>query len=882
MKNLKGAEVRQMWLDFFKEKGHAVEPSASLVPVNDPTLLWINAGVAALKKYFDGRVVPTNPRITNAQKSIRTNDIENVGKTARHHTFFEMLGNFSIGDYFREEAVTWGWELLTSPEWFAFDKEKLYVTVYPSDQETYDLWIKLGVDPSHIIRTEENFWEIGEGPCGPCTEIFFDRGTKYDTENIGIRLLEEDIENDRYIEIWNIVFSQFNSKEGLSREEYPELPNKNIDTGMGLERMACVLQGVETNFDSDLFMPIIRATEQIAGETYGEDAERNTAFKVIADHIRTVTFAVNDGALPSNEGRGYVLRRLLRRAVRYGKKLNVNRPFMYELVPVVAEVMNDYYPEIATKIEFIQKVVKNEEERFHETLNDGLAMLSDVMEKVKGNNEDAISGKDVFRLYDTYGFPVELTEEYAEEAGLKIDRDGFNAEMEQQRERARAARQDVESMQVQDGVLRNITDASTFVGYNTYGTEATVLHIVKEGMTFEDISAGEEAQVMLDVTPFYAESGGQVADTGVIVGEGVVLTVKDVQKAPNGQPLHRVVVEEGTLRAGATVTATIDENNRQAVIKNHTATHLLHRALKDVLGDHVNQAGSLVTAERLRFDFSHFGAVTAEELERIEREVNEAIWASMAMDIREMSIDEAKALGAMALFGEKYGDVVRVVRAGEYSVELCGGCHVENTASIGIFKIASESGIGAGTRRIEAVTGKAAYELMNGQVTLLKEAASKLKTNPKDILTRVDGVFAEMKTLQKENESLAAKLSNIEAGSLTDKAVEINGVKVVAAKVNDADMNSLRTMVDDLKNKLGSVVIMLASVQGEKVNLLAGVTKDLIPAGYHAGNLIKEVAKRCGGGGGGRPDMAQAGGKNPAAVEDALTFVQEYVESISK
>ncbi|MGM9987653.1 MAG: alanine--tRNA ligase [Bacillaceae bacterium] len=881
MKNLTGAQVRQMWLDFFKEKGHAVEPSASLVPVNDPTLLWINAGVAALKKYFDGRVVPENPRITNAQKSIRTNDIENVGKTARHHTFFEMLGNFSIGDYFREEAVTWGWELLTSPQWFGFDKEKLFVTVYPSDQDTYDLWVKLGVDPSHIIRTEENFWEIGEGPCGPCTEIFFDRGTKYDPENIGIRLLEEDIENDRYIEIWNIVFSQFNSKEGLAREEYPELPNKNIDTGMGLERMACVLQGVETNFDSDLFMPIIRATEEISGQKYSEDANKDIAFKVIADHIRTVTFAVCDGALPSNEGRGYVLRRLLRRAVRYGKNLNVNRPFMFELVPVVAEVMNDYYPEIENKTEFIQKVVKNEEERFHETLNDGLAILSEIIEKAKGNNEDTVAGSDVFRLYDTYGFPVELTEEYAEEEGMKIDRDGFNAEMEQQRERARAARQDVESMQVQDGVLRNITDESKFVGYNTTNTQSIVINIIKDGELVEMLSTGEEAQVMLDVTPFYAESGGQIADTGVIVGEGVVLSVKDVQKAPNGQPLHRVVVEEGTLQTGVNVTATIDENNRQAIIKNHTATHLLHRALKDVLGEHVNQAGSLVTAERLRFDFSHFGAVTAEELDRVEREVNEAIWSSIAMDIREMPIAEAKALGAMALFGEKYGDVVRVVRAGDYSVELCGGCHVDNTAAIGIFKIASESGIGAGTRRIEAVTGKAAYELMNGQVNLLKETATKLKTNPKDILTRVDGLFAEMKTLQKENESLAAKLSNIEASSLTDKIVEINGVNVLAAKVNDADMNGLRTMMDDLKNKLGSAVIMLASINGDKVNLLAGVTKDLIPT-YHAGNLIKEVAKRCGGGGGGRPDMAQAGGKNPAAVNEALSFVEEYVKSISK
>jgi alanyl-tRNA synthetase len=883
MKKLTGAQVRQMYLDFFKEKGHAVEPSASLVPVEDPTLLWINSGVAALKKYFDGSIIPANLRITNAQKSIRTNDIENVGKTARHHTFFEMLGNFSIGDYFREEAVAWGWELLTSPKWFGFDKENLYITVYPEDRETYDLWIKLGIDPSHLILLEENFWEIGEGPCGPCTEIFLDRGTKYDPENIGIRLLQDDIENDRYIEIWNIVFSQFNSKDGLDRSEYPELPNKNIDTGMGLERMACVLQGVDTNFDSDLFMPIIHATEQISGVKYRTgNLEQDTAFKVIADHVRTVAFAVSDGALPSNEGRGYVLRRLLRRAVRYAKKLNINRPFMFELVGVVGEVMADYYPEVKAKAEFVARVMKNEEERFHETLHDGEAILTEVMAEAKAKGSDTINGVDVFRLYDTYGFPVELTEEYAEEAGMKVDRDGFEAEMEKQRERARAARVDVDSMQVQSGVLGNIKDASKFVGYTTTSVEGNVIAIVKNGELAEEVQVGEEAQVMLDVTPFYAESGGQIADAGTMTAAGMTVEVKDVQKAPNGQHLHRVVVTEGTIKKGDTVTSTLDIVNRAGVVKNHTATHILHQALKDVLGTHVNQAGSLVTSERLRFDFSHFGAVTQEEIEQIERIVNEKIWASIPVAISEKSIDEAKAMGAMALFGEKYGEVVRVVQVGEYSLELCGGCHVDNTSSIGVFRIISESGIGAGTRRIEAVTGKGAYELMNDQITLLKDASKMLKTNPKDILTRVEGVFAELKQAQKDNESLAAKLSNIEAGNLTDSVREVNGVKMLAAQVNVADMNNLRTMMDDLKNKLGSAVIVLAAVNEGKVNLLAGVTKDLMAEGYHAGKLIKEVAIRCGGGGGGRPDMAQAGGKDPEQVGAALAFVEEYMNSVSK
>ncbi|HDX9710829.1 TPA: alanine--tRNA ligase [Bacillus cereus] len=880
MKQLTGAQIRQMFLDFFQEKGHAVEPSASLVPHEDPSLLWINSGVATLKKYFDGRVIPQNPRITNAQKSIRTNDIENVGKTARHHTFFEMLGNFSIGDYFKEEAITWAWEFLTSDKWIGFDKELLSVTIHPEDEEAFTIWNeKMGVPKERIIRLEENFWDIGEGPSGPNTEIFYDRGEAYGNDFSDTELYPGG-ENERYLEVWNLVFSQFNHNPDGS---YTPLPKKNIDTGMGLERMTSIVQDVPTNFDTDLFMPMIDATETISGEKYRNgDLEKDMAFKVIADHIRTVTFAVGDGALPSNEGRGYVLRRLLRRAVRYSKKLNINRPFMFELVPVVGEVMKDFYPEVLEKKDFIAKVVKNEEERFHETLHDGEAILAEVIAKAKEEKTTVISGVDAFRLYDTYGFPIELTEEYAEEAGMTVDHEGFENEMEKQRERARAARQDVDSMQVQGGVLGEIKVASEFVGYGTVATESNVVALVKNGEYTDSLQAGEEGQLILDVTPFYAESGGQIADRGYLLADGVKVLVKDVQKAPNGQNLHKVVVEEGTLTKDAAVKAIIDTKNRSSVVKNHTATHLLHQALKDVLGTHVNQAGSLVTSERLRFDFSHFGQVQADELEKIERMVNEKIWESIDVEISQKAIEEAKEMGAMALFGEKYGDVVRVVQVGDYSLELCGGCHVENTASIGIFKIVAESGIGAGTRRIEAVTGKSAYELMNDQVGLLKEAAGKMKTNPKDILTRVDGLFAEVKQLQKENESLAAKLSNIEAGNLTDSVMTVDGVNVLAAKVNVADMNNLRTMMDDLKNKLESAVVVLASVNDDKVNILAGVTKDLISQGYHAGKLVKEVASRCGGGGGGRPDMAQAGGKNPAQVEEALAFVQEYVKSVSK
>jgi alanyl-tRNA synthetase len=879
MKKMSSAEVRKMFLDYFEQKGHAIEPSASLVPVNDPTLLWINSGVATLKKYFDGSVIPENPRITNSQKAIRTNDIENVGITARHHTFFEMLGNFSIGDYFREEAMAYWWEMITSPDWFGFEKDKLYVTVYPEDNDSYNQWLKMGLPEDHIIKLEGNFWEIGEGPCGPCTEIFYDRGTKYDPENIGIRLLIEDLENDRYLEIGNIVLSQFNSKEGLKRSEYPELPTKNIDTGMGLERMVAIIQDGETNYDTDLFLPMIHFMEKLSGKEYrAGNLDQDTAFKVVADHIRTVTFAVSDGALPSNEGRGYILRRLIRRSVRYAKKLGIERPFMFELVPVVAEIMEAYYSNVKENIPFVQKVIKSEEERFHETLNGGLEILAEVIKNEKENGSDTISGKDAFKLYDTFGFPIELTEEYAADENMRIDREGFNSEMEAQRERARNARQDVESMKVQGGILGELKDPSEFVGYDLLESEGKILYILKDGEAVQSASREDVVQIMLDKTPFYAESGGQIADLGTLSNLNGIAEVTDVQKAPNGQPMHTVKIVSRTLTVGETVLAKVDLANRGRVTKNHTATHLLHQALKDVLGTHVNQAGSQVSAERLRFDFSHIGAVTAEELEKIEQIVNEKIWATLDLNISYKQIAEAKEMGAMALFGEKYGDVVRVVKVGDYSLELCGGCHVSNTSSIGLFKIVFEAGIGAGIRRIEAVTGQAAYELMTSQVNVLKESAEKLKVNLKDLPVKIDSLLADLKDAHRENESLKTKLGNIEAKSLESKAVLVNGITVLSAKVNAQDMNTLRTMADELKVKLPSSVIVLGSATADKVNLIAVVSKDNIEKGYHAGNIIRQVATICGGSGGGRPDMAQAGGKSPEKLDEAIAEVVKMLE----
>ena len=877
MKELTSSQVRQMYLDFFKSKGHSVEPSASLVPVNDPTLLWINSGVATLKKYFDGSVVPENPRITNAQKSIRTNDIENVGKTARHHTMFEMLGNFSIGDYFKNEAIHWAWEFLTGAEWLAFDPEKLYVTVYPKDTEAKRIWRdEVGLSEDHIIDVEDNFWDIGAGPSGPDTEIFYDRGEEF------LDIPEDDPENypggenERYLEIWNLVFSEFNH---TPEDTYEPLPHKNIDTGMGLERVVSIIQDAPTNFDTDLFMPIIHAVEALGTNVkYGDAPQTDVSFKVIADHIRALSFAIGDGALPSNEGRGYVLRRLLRRAVMHGKKLGINEAFLYKLVPVVGEIMVSYYPEVLQQKDFIEKVVRTEEERFHETINEGLSMLNEVIKEVKDAKGDTLDGKIIFKLYDTFGFPVELTEEVAEDEGLKVDHAGFETEMEAQRERARSARSKETSMGVQSALLTDIKVESKFVGYTELTHDSELFVIIQGDALVNEASAGT-AELIFAETPFYAEMGGQIADRGYVkntAGE-VVANVVDVKKAPNGQFLHKVEVL-APLAEGQIYQLQVDERMRTRILKNHTATHLLHRALKDVLGEHANQAGSLVAPGHLRFDFTHFGQVTSEELARMEAIVNEKIWEAIPVVTIETDIDTAKNMGAMALFGEKYGKEVRVVNIGDYSIELCGGTHVANTEDIGIFKIVSESGIGAGVRRIEAVTSKEAYQLLQEEERQLKEIATLVKSPQlKEVVTKTEQLQQQLRDLQKENEQLAGKLANQQAGDIFKDVKDVNGVRYIAAQVNVKDMNQLRQLADQWKQKELSDVLVLATAQDEKVSLLAAMTKDMNGKGLKAGDLIKAIAPKVGGGGGGRPDMAQAGGKNPAGIADALAEVENWL-----
>lgn len=870
MKHLSSAEIRQMWLDFWQSKGHSVEPSANLVPVNDPTLLWINSGVATLKKYFDGSVIPENPRITNAQKSIRTNDIENVGKTARHHTMFEMLGNFSIGDYFRDEAIEWGFELLTSPEWFDFPKEKLYMTYYPDDKDSYNRWISLGVEPSHLIPLEDNFWEIGAGPSGPDTEIFFDRGEAFDPENIGIRLLEEDLENDRYIEIWNIVLSQFNADPAVPRSEYKELPNKNIDTGAGLERLVAVMQGAKTNFETDLFMPIIKEVEKLSGQTYDQDGD-NMSFKVIADHIRALSFAIGDGALPGNEGRGYVLRRLLRRAVMHGRKLGIKETFLYKLVQTVGEIMASYYPEILEKRDFIEKIVKREEETFARTIDAGSGHLDQLLAQLKEAGKDTLEGKDIFKLYDTYGFPVELTEEMAEEAGYKIDHDGFKAAMKEQQDRARAAVVKGGSMGMQNETLAGITESSTFL-YETETVDARLAVIIVDNERSEVVSEGQ-ALLVFDQTPFYAEMGGQVADRGVIKNANgdIVARVIDVQKAPNGQALHTVDVL-ASLALDTVYTLDIDHKRRYAVEKNHTATHLLHAALHNIIGEHATQAGSLNEEEFLRFDFTHFEAVTVDELRRIEEEVNQQIWKALAITTTETDVETAKSMGAMALFGEKYGKTVRVVQIGDYSVELCGGTHLNNTSEIGLFKILKEEGIGSGTRRILAVTGQQAFESFRKQEDALKEIAHTLKAPQMDqVPAKVVSLSEQLRDLQKENAELKEKAAAAQAGDVFKEVKEVNGLRYIASQVSVSDAGALRTFADNWKQKDYSEVLVLVAAIGEKVNVLvASKSKEV-----HAGNMIKVLAPIVSGRGGGKPDMAMAGGSDASKISDLMAAVPE-------
>ncbi|USS87667.1 alanine--tRNA ligase [Fructilactobacillus hinvesii] len=877
MKQLNSGQIRQMFLDFFHEKGHEIVPSASLIPKDDPTLLWINSGVATMKKYFDGSVAPANPRMTSSQKSIRTNDIENVGRTARHQTLFEMLGNFSVGDYFKKEVIPWAFELLTSEKWFGWDKDRLYVTYYPEDKETKELWEKVGIAPDHLVPAEDNFWDIGQGPSGPDSEIFYDRGAKYDD------LAPDDPENypggenERYLEVWNIVFSQFNhTAEGT----YEPLPRKNIDTGMGLERVVSVFQDAPTNFETDLFLPLIKKTETFSDNRhYGNNAEDDISFKVIADHIRAITFAIGDGALPSNEGRGYVIRRLLRRATVNGHQLGINGAFLYKLVPVVGEIMQSHYPHVLEQKDYIQKIVKSEEDRFNATLNDGIKLLDDLIAKTKEAGQKEIAGKDAFQLYDTYGFPLELTEEYANDRGIQVDETGFDQEMEQQRARARAARGSKGSMKVQRDLLLEIKTPSEYVGYDQLTVPAAQLQDLIVDEQLVDQATTGTAEVIFDQTPFYAEMGGQVADTGKIYDEAnqEVATVTDVQHAPNGQNLHTVQVT-GKLQKGSHYRLEVNRQSHAGVERNHTATHLLDQSLRNVLGGHTEQAGSLVKPDYLTFDFNHFGSVTKEDLAKVERMVNDHIFAALPVETVVTDQKTGKEMGAIALFDDKYGDQVRVVKAGDFSVEFCGGDHVNNTSQIGLFKILSESGVGAGIRRIKAVTGKYAFDYLNDEEKMLTEIAQTIKVPTNEQAPgRVKELQAQIKELESTQESLEAKLANQEAQDLFNHPETINGVTLITGQLENANMNQLRELADTWRNEARSNVLVLGTANDGKANLLVAVDEEHVKAGIKAGDLIKAIAKHIQGGGGGRPNLAQAGGKNPAGLPAALQAASEWL-----
>ena len=867
MKNLTANEIRTIWLNFWKERGHYVEPSASLIPHNDPTLLWINAGVAALKKYFDGSEIPANKRITNVQKSLRTNDIENVGMTARHHTFFEMLGNFSIGDYFRNEVIPWAFDLLTNEKYFGIDPMKLYITYHPDDEATKNLWIRCGMKEDHMIPLEDNFWCIGEGPCGPDTEIFFDRGEKYDPDHLGIRLLKEDIENDRYIEIWNIVFSQYNAQEGVARKDYKELPHKNIDTGGGLERFACIMQGAETNFETDLFLPIIKETEKLTKVPYEEN---KMAYRVIADHIRTCTFALSDGASFSNEGRGYVLRRILRRAMRYGRKLGIYEPFLYRLVDVVTDIMKDFYPYLLEHKERVKKTIYSEEVRFLKTLASGEQLLRKMME-----DTSTLTGEEAFKLYDTYGFPIELTVEIASENGVKVDMDGFHDEMKKQKERARAARGDLQSMNRQSADLMSFTLPSEF-DYESTNMEARIIGLFKDGKRVDVIE--EEGDVIFDHTCFYSESGGQAPDKGTIMNGETEAEVLDVQKAPNHQFLHHVHLLYGTLHEGDILSLAIDTKKRYLTRKNHSSAHLLQSALRKVLGDHVHQEGSYVDDEIMRFDFSHSSKITDTELKEIEALVNGWINDAIEQKTLLLPIEEAKKTGATALFDEKYGDVVRVVTFGDVSKEFCGGTHVHNTAEIGCFAIEFEESIASGVRRIQARTGLKAYELLKKREALLADIQAMMKAGSYlEIQDRLKTLLHEKEVLTLENCRLKEKEASFEAKQLENRFVMYNGVHLLAAYLNDTDRDGLMKRMDQLKTVYDDDVIVLIGGKDGNLPIVSHVSALAQKEGIRAGDLVKAVSGILGGSGGGRPEMASGGGKDVSKIDEALAKVKELI-----
>ena len=873
-------ELRRMYLEFFESKDHLSMNSFSLVPHNDNSLLLINAGMAPLKPYFTGQEVPPRKRVTTCQKCIRTGDIENVGKTARHLTFFEMLGNFSFGDYFKHEAIAWSWEFLT--EVIGMEPERLYPSIYGEDDEAFEIWTKeIGVPAEKITRFYrdengecDNFWEHGAGPCGPCSEIYYDRGEKY---GCGSPDCKVGCDCDRFMEVWNNVFTQFN---GDGHGNYVELANKNIDTGMGLERLAVVVQDVDSVFDIDTMKAIRDRICEIAGKTYQTDAMDDVSIRLITDHIRSATFMISDGIMPTNEGRGYVLRRIIRRAARHGRLLGIEEKFLANLSETVIAESKDGYPELEEKREFILKVLSEEEEKFHKTIDQGLSILNEMQEEMQAAGSKVLSGENAFKLYDTYGFPMDLTQEILEEKGFTIDEESFKACMEEQRKKARSARKETNYMGADATVYDEIDTAITtkFVGYDRLVHESKITVLTTETELTQALSDGDVGTMIVEETPFYATMGGQCADNGIIETADGEFRVEDTIQLRGGKVGHVGKVTKGMFKVGDTVTLRVNEKKRNLTRRNHSATHLLQKALREVLGTHVEQHGSYVDEGRLRFDFSHFAAMTEEEITKVENIVNEKIADSLPVVTKIMSLDEAKKSGAMALFGEKYGDTVRVVSMGYFSTELCGGTHVDNTANISAFKIISESGIAAGVRRIEALTSEGVFEYYDKMEDTINEAAKIVKTNPAGLVEKLEHLMAEVKALQSENESLKSKAAKDALGDVMDQVTEVKGTKLLAVSVSGVDMNGLRDLGDQLKEKLGEGVIVLASENDGKVNLVAMATDGAMKAGAHAGNLIKAIAGKVGGGGGGRPNMAQAGGKNPAGIADALAEAKTALE----
>ena len=868
-------QLRKMFLEFFESKGHLALKSFSLVPHNDKSLLLINSGMAPLKPYFTGQEIPPRRRVTTCQKCIRTGDIENVGKTARHGTFFEMLGNFSFGDYFKEEAIQWTWEFLT--EVVGLDPNRLYPSVYVDDDEAFEIWNKkIGIPAERIFKfgKEDNFWEHGSGPCGPCSEVYYDRGEKY---GCGKPDCTVGCDCDRYMEIWNDVFTQFDND---GNGNYTELEQKNIDTGMGLERLASVVQDVDSIFDVDTIKALRDHVCRLADAEYGKEYNSDVSIRVITDHIRSVTFMISDGIMPSNEGRGYVLRRLLRRACRHGRLLGIEKGFLPELAETVIEGSKDGYPELEEKKEFILKVISKEEEQFNKTIDQGLGILSDMIGKMEAEGTKTLGGEDAFRLYDTYGFPLDLTKEILEEKEMDVDEEGFRECMEVQRKKARDAREVTNYMgadvTVYESIDPNVT--STFVGYDRLSHESEVTVLTTETEIVDALSDGEKGTIFVQETPFYATSGGQEADTGYIRTAEGEFRVEDTVKLLGGKIGHVGVMTKGMIKTGDKVTLEVDAKKRALSARNHSATHLLQKALRTVLGTHVEQAGSSVNEDRLRFDFTHFSAMTPEELKKVEEIVNEKIAAALPVVVKNMPIEEAKKTGAQALFGEKYGDIVRVVNMGDFSIEFCGGTHVQNTSEIAAFKIISETGVAAGVRRIEALTSEGLMKYYDELEEKLKNAAHLLKATPDNLADKITHLMSENKALHSEVESLKSRMAQDAVGDVMDQVKEVKGVKLLAAEVDGVDMNGLRDLGDQLKEKLGDGVIVLASANEGKVSLMATATEGAMKKGAHAGNLVKGIAGCVGGGGGGRPNMAQAGGKNPAGIKDALEKAAEVLE----